>query len=121
MKTSKPNVLLSGCAWSTRGVLFFFGSLLAAASGATLASSAPAWGSGNGRSFAPGALARRRGLPTDEAVERLDLVLVLLGPPRDLPPGSSSHWACSACPGSVDRWVMRPAAPVRQPARTQLG
>ncbi len=44
MKTSKPNVLLSSGAQSTRGVISFFGSLLAAASGATLASSAPAWG-----------------------------------------------------------------------------
>jgi hypothetical protein len=38
VKASKPNVLPSRGAWSTRGILSFFGSLLAAASGATLAS-----------------------------------------------------------------------------------
>ncbi|WNG30198.1 hypothetical protein F0U62_43940 [Cystobacter fuscus] len=45
VKTSKPNFLLCSCAQSTRGVLFFFGSLLSAASSATLAPSSPAWGS----------------------------------------------------------------------------
>ncbi|WNG17946.1 hypothetical protein F0U63_27170 [Cystobacter fuscus] len=40
---------------STRGVLSFCGSFLAAASNATLASSSPAWGTRNGRRCAPGA------------------------------------------------------------------
>ena len=43
--TSTSNVLLSNSAQSPRGVFSFIGSLLAAAWGATLASSAPAWGS----------------------------------------------------------------------------
>ncbi|WNG45293.1 hypothetical protein F0U60_15145 [Archangium minus] len=43
--TSKSNVLLSNSAQSTRGDFSFIGSLLAAAWGSTLASSAPAWGS----------------------------------------------------------------------------
>jgi hypothetical protein len=43
--TSKSNVFLRSSAQSTRGVLSFFGSFLAAASSATLASPAPAaWG-----------------------------------------------------------------------------
>jgi hypothetical protein len=49
--TSKSNVLLSHSAWSTRGVLSFLRSLLAAASSPPLASSAPAGGTRNGRSF----------------------------------------------------------------------
>jgi hypothetical protein len=53
--TSKSNVLLSNSAQSTRGVFSFIGSVLAAAWGATLASFAPAWGTRNGRSRAPGA------------------------------------------------------------------
>ena len=44
--TSKSNVFLRSSAQSTRGVLSFFGSFLAAASSATLVSPAPAaWGS----------------------------------------------------------------------------
>ncbi|WNG53049.1 hypothetical protein F0U60_51340 [Archangium minus] len=53
--TSRSNVLLSNSAQSTRGVFSFSGSFLATAWGATLASSTPAWGTRNGRSFAPGA------------------------------------------------------------------
>ncbi|MCY1077288.1 hypothetical protein [Archangium lansingense] len=44
VKTSNANVLRSSFAWSTRGIRFFFGSLLTAASGAALAPSSPAWG-----------------------------------------------------------------------------
>jgi hypothetical protein len=44
VKTSNTNVLRSNRAQSTRGVLSFFGSLLTAAWGVTLAPSSPAWG-----------------------------------------------------------------------------
>jgi hypothetical protein len=50
--TSKSNVLFSNSAQSTRGVLSFIRSFLAAASLPALASSA--WGTRNGRSLAPG-------------------------------------------------------------------
>src|SRR5688572_20089717 len=46
--TSKSNLLLSTSAQSTPDGLSFIGSLLAAASSATLASSSPAWGTRNG-------------------------------------------------------------------------
>jgi hypothetical protein len=51
--TSKSNVLFSNSAQSTRGVLSFIRSCLAAASLPALVSSA--WGTRNGRSLAPGA------------------------------------------------------------------
>ncbi|PTL75086.1 hypothetical protein DAT35_56820 [Vitiosangium sp. GDMCC 1.1324] len=55
--TSSTKVLRSSPAQSTRAGRSFLASCLATASGATLASSAPApaWGTRNGRSFAPGA------------------------------------------------------------------
>jgi hypothetical protein len=58
--TSKSNVFLRSCAQSTRGVLSFCGSFLAAALSATLASSAPAWGSWRGTSPQLGPCCSRR-------------------------------------------------------------
>ncbi|WP_395845298.1 hypothetical protein [Cystobacter fuscus] len=45
VKTSHANVLLGNSAWSARGFLSFFGSLLTPAWDASLAPSSPAWGS----------------------------------------------------------------------------
>jgi len=59
--TPKSNDLLSNSAQSTRGVLSFIRSFLAAAWGATLVSSAPAWGSQESQAPAAPRLGRRLG------------------------------------------------------------